>query len=449
MLRRQNAKALFDPATRRLDTPSRAGRGTVAFVLKGYPRLSETFIAQEIHALERLGLRVRVYALRRPTDGTIHPVHREIAAPVAYLPEYLVHEPLRVLRGWRRARRRFTYRRALRAWLGDLLRDPTANRIRRFGQACVLVAELPADIVRLHAHFLHTPASVARYASLMTGMPWSCSAHAKDIWTTPEWDKRQKLAEVEWLATCTKHSQRHLRTLAPFPDKVVLAYHGLDFDRLPRPGPRPARDGAAADDPVTILSVGRAVEKKGYIDLLMALARLSAELSWRFVHIGGGELLPGLRRRADALGLFSRTTWMGPQPQDIVIESYRRADLFALASRVARDGDRDGLPNVLMEAQSQGLACLSTSVSAIPELIDHGVSGLLVPSGDIPAMADALELLIRRPDLREQLGVAGAHRVRCWFCMQDGISTLAEQFGLRKPDSLDDVARCASHSTPR
>jgi glycosyltransferase involved in cell wall biosynthesis len=330
-----------------------------------------------------------------------------------------------------------------------LLRDPTANRIRRFGQACVLAAELPADVVRLHAHFLHTPASVTRYASLMAGLPWSCSAHAKDIWTTPEWEKRQKLAEAEWLVTCTKHGQRHLRALASFPGKVVLAYHGLDFDRLPRPGTRPARDGAAIDDPVMILSVGRAVEKKGYVDLLTALARLSPELSWRFVHIGGGELLPCLRRRAKALGLSSRTTWMGPQPQEIVIESYRRADLFVLASRVAKDGDRDGLPNVLMEAQSQGLACLSTSISGIPELIDHAATGLLVPPGDISALADALALMIRRPDLRDQLGAAGAERVRRCFCMQAGISTLAERFGLRKPASLDHVARCASSFTRR
>ena len=152
---------------------------SILFLLKGYPRLSETFIAQEIRALEERGLPVRIVSLRFPTDKHVHPIHREIAAPVSYLPEYLIQEPIRVLRGWRRARRVPGYRRALRIWLGDLRRDFTTNRGRRFGQACVLLAELPDDVRRLHAHFLHTPAAVAYYAHLMSGLPWSCSAEAR------------------------------------------------------------------------------------------------------------------------------------------------------------------------------------------------------------------------------------------------------------------------------
>src|SRR5204863_9033647 len=155
---------------------ARAG-GRVAFVLKGYPRLSETFIAQEILALEQRGLDILIVSLRHPTDPATHPVHREISAPVLYLPEYLHDEPRRVLRGWRQARRLPGYRAAWRIWLKDLIRDPTPNRIRRFGQALVLATELPADIRQLHAHFLHTPASVARYAAAMRGTGWSVSAH--------------------------------------------------------------------------------------------------------------------------------------------------------------------------------------------------------------------------------------------------------------------------------
>ena len=151
--------------------------GPAVFVVKGYPRLSETFIAQEILALERRGLDIRIVSLRHPTDKDVHPVHREIRAPVSYLPEYLYQEPLRVLRAWRRQRRRPSYRTARAAWLRDLRRDPTPNRIRRFGQALVLADELPAGARRLHAHFLHTPASVARYAALLAGLGWSCSAH--------------------------------------------------------------------------------------------------------------------------------------------------------------------------------------------------------------------------------------------------------------------------------
>ncbi|HKS89706.1 MAG TPA: colanic acid biosynthesis glycosyltransferase WcaL, partial [Stellaceae bacterium] len=166
-------------------TAPAAAESRVAFVLKGYPRLSETFIAQEILALERRGLAIDIVSLRHPTDRATHPVHGRIAAPVLYLPEYLKDEPRRVWASWRRARRLAGYRAARRQWLADLIRDPTPNRIRRFGQALVLAAEIGADVRHLHAHFLHTPASVTRYAALMRGLPWSVSAHAKDIWTIP------------------------------------------------------------------------------------------------------------------------------------------------------------------------------------------------------------------------------------------------------------------------
>ncbi|MFQ5775446.1 MAG: glycosyltransferase family 4 protein [Kiloniellaceae bacterium] len=405
--------------------------GTVAVVLKGYPRLSETFIAQEIHALERRGLRLRLYSLRRPTEASAHPVHREIAAPVTYLPEYLKDAPFKVLRAWRRARRLPGYRAAWRAFRADLAREPTANRVRRFGQACTLAAELTDDVVRLYAHFLHTPASVARYAALMTGLPWCASAHAKDIWTTPVWDQRNKLAEADWVVACTEDGRRHLAHLAPAPGKVGLVYHGLDFARFPPPpGARPARDGRDPGDPAILLSVGRAVEKKGADDLLAALARLPADLHWRLVHVGGGTLAPALKARAARLGLAGRIAWLGAQPQERVLAEYRRADLFVLASRVAADGDRDGLPNVLLEAQSQGLVCVSTGLPGIRELIEHGATGALVPPRDPDALAATIERLIRAPEVRNRLGEAGLRRVRARFSMAAGIDALAARFGL-------------------
>ncbi len=404
----------------------------IAIVLKGYPRLSETFIAQELLGLQKRGLALRLYSLRHPTDPARHPVHDEISAPVTYLPEYLHQEPLRVVRGWLAARRRPGYRAARRQWLRDLARDPTPNRIRRFGQACVLAAELPAGVARLHAHFLHTPGSVARYAAAMTGLSWSCSAHAKDIWTLPDWEKREKLRDLDWLVTCTAVGRDHLASfVADGPSatgRVALLYHGLDLERFPPPpGPRPPRDGSDPEDPVVILSVGRAVEKKGYSDLLHALAALPAELHWRFVHIGGGDLAAALRAEAKRLGLEDRIAWRGAQPQDAVLAAYRSADIFALASRIAEDGDRDGLPNVLMEAQSQELACLATRISAIPELIRDGETGLLAPPQDPAALAAALARLIRDPQLRIQLGAAGAAVVRRDFSMERGLDLLADR----------------------
>ena len=397
----------------------------VAFLLKGYPRLSETFIAQEIAALEARGFALIIVSLRRPTDRLVHPVHRAIRASVLYLPEYLYQEPVRVWRGWRSAQRRTTF--ALRAWIRDLVRDPTPNRFRRFGQALVLARELPEQVRHLHAHFLHTPASVARYASLLTGLPWSCSAHAKDIWTTPIWEKRDKLKDCCWMVTCTAYNLGHLSRLAPVRERVELVYHGLDRRYFPSTQwRRPARDGGTSSDPVVILSVGRAVEKKGYHDLVDALALLPRSLHWRFVHIGGGPLLRRLQRSARANGIGDRISWLGARSHSDVLDAYRRADLFALACRVAKNGDRDGLPNVLLEAQSQALPCLATDVSAIPELIINGVTGLLAPAGDVRALATTLQRLIVDPELRMQLGEAGWRRVR-QFSFDRGVTRLAER----------------------
>ncbi len=410
----------------------------IAVVLKGYPRLSETFIAQELLALERRGFALRIFSLRQPTDPVVHPVHGEIRAPVEYLPEYLHRAPGVLLRAWWRARRRPGYRAARRAWLRDLRRDPTRNRVRRFGQACILAVRLGPATGQIHAHFLHTPASVARYAAAITGLPWSCSAHAKDIWTTPAWEKREKLEDMVWLVTCTAAGQAHLSALAPpapngppanAPPKVSLVYHGLDCERFPPPAQSASlADGSLAAEPAALLSVGRAVEKKGYDILLQALAALPVTLHWHLVHIGDGAGLGRLKALAGRLGLAGRIEWLGAQPQTAVLAAYRSADLFVLASRVAEDGDRDGLPNVLMEAQSQGLACLATRVSGIPELILDGKTGLLVAPDDSPALAEALTGLIGDPGWRRRLGLAGQRRVRADFDMAAGIDDLAVRF---------------------
>ncbi len=374
-------------------------------------------------------------SLRQPTDRDRHPIHDEIRAPLLYLPEYLLREPRRVWRAWRAVRRGPTYRAVRALWWRDLRRDRTPNRIRRFGQALVLAHELDPDITHLHAHFLHTPASVTRYAAALCGRPWSVSAHAKDVWTIPDWEKREKLADCQWLATCTAVNRDHLAGLGPA-EKIELFYHGLDFSRFAPPqAPRPARDGTG--EPVVLLSVGRAVEKKGYDDLLRALARLPGDLNWRFVHIGGGPLGRNLKKTAQRLGIGGRIDWRGAQPQAGVVAAYREADLFVLASRVAANGDRDGLPNVLMEAQSQHLACLATEVSAIPELIEDGNTGRLVPPGDADALARALEALIRDPAARQRLGAAGAERVREAFSMDAGIDRLAEKFGLGRRQAAE------------
>jgi glycosyltransferase involved in cell wall biosynthesis len=421
--------------------------GVIAVVLKGYPRLSETFIAQELHALEERGVPLALYSLRHPTDRATHPIHDEIRAPVVYLPEYLYREPVRVLRGWLASRRLPGYRRALATWWRDLSRDLTANRIRRLGQAFVLAAELPANVVALHAHFLHTPASVTRYAALLRGIPWSCSAHAKDIWTTPEWEKREKLEDCAWITTCTEVNAHHLRGLARPGGIVDLNYHGIDTRRFPPPPERESRsDGTDDNRPVRILAVGRAVDKKGFDDLLAALAQLGPALRWRLTHIGGGPMLRDLRALARRLGIEDRIEWRGAQPQEVVLDAYRAADIFALPCRVSDDGDRDGLPNVLLEAQSQKLPCVSTRISGIPELIEHERTGLLVEPRAIPALSDALSRLITDPTLRRRLGESGFARTTRLFSVEAGADRLAARLMVHSGRASDGIVKIAFYA---
>jgi len=397
-------------------------------VVKGYPRLSETFVAQEILALEAAGFAVEIWSLREPTDTARHELHDRIQAPVRYLPEYLYRAPRRVLTGLAHGRRLPGWRLFLRTALRDLWRDPTPNRGRRLGQALVLARELDPELTHLYVHFLHTPGSVARYAALLRGGTWSFSAHAKDIWTTPDWERREKIAASAWGVTCTRQGFEELRRLSPpgDPDRVRLAYHGLDLARFPAPPARGVRrDGRDPLDPVRLVTVGRMVAKKGFPDLLDALARLPADRHWRLVHIGSGELREALRAQAERLGIAARIEWRGSQPQGRVIEALREADLFALACREGDGGDRDGLPNVLMEAASQRLAMVSTNFAGVPEFVTDRENGRLVPPNDPDALARVLAELIGDPAERERLGAAGFRRLQAEFTLDRGIATLA------------------------
>ncbi|MEH3148370.1 MAG: glycosyltransferase [Methylobacterium frigidaeris] len=401
---------------------------TIAILVKGYPRLSETFIAQELVGLEERGLALAIWSLRRPHDGAVHPMHRQIRAPVAYLPEYLHEAPLRVLRGLFAALGRPGLRPLLRLVWRDLRRDPTASRLRRLGQAVVLARELPPAVAHIHVHYLHTPASVGRYAALLSGRSWSVSAHAKDIWTTPDWELAEKLDDgaLRFAVTCTAAGAARLRGLAARPEAVSLVYHGLDLRRFPEPpASRPSRDGGDPADPVRFVTVGRAVAKKGFFDLLEALAALPPGLHWRLAHVGGGEELEALKARAGALGLAQRVVFLGARPQPDVVALMREADLFVLPAKAAPSGDRDGLPNVIMEAASQGLAIVATDFAGIPEFLADDRDGRLVPPGDWAALSNALNLLARDPGERARLGAAALARLRDAFGAEAGFERIA------------------------
>lgn len=402
---------------------------TIVVILKGYPRLSETFIAQELLGLEKAGFKLTLVSMRHPTDPHVHPVNNEISAPVNYLPEYLHQELSRVFSSWRRVRKMPGYSAARKQFFKDLKRDFSPNRFRRFGQALVLAAEKPGDVTHYHAHFLHTPASVAFYASLISQIPYTCSAHAKDIWTSSDADLKDKLNTAHWVVTCTRNGWKHLQNLADDPARVHLSYHGLDLSRFATPGQsHSSRDGSQSSDPVVMVTVARAVEKKGLDTLMQALALLPAQLNWQWVHIGSGDLVPVLQSQAKKLGIEDKLSWRGALAQTQVIEQYRKSDLFVLACRIARDGDRDGLPNVIVEAQSQALPVVSTTVSGVPELVENSVNGLLVKPDNPKQLSEALRQLITDPEKRAKMGKAGEVRVRSAFDHIESIGYLGNLF---------------------
>ena len=396
----------------------------IAVVLKGYPRLSETFIAQEILELERAGFEISIISLRHPTDKHTHPVHSEIKAPKHYLPEYIYQELFRVW--WAKINCTFKigFWKTLPVFFKDFIRDPSANRIRRWGQAMVLAHEYAGNHDHIYAHFLHTPCSVARYAALISGKSFSISAHAKDIWTSPEWEMREKLKDCDWLVTCTEGGADYLKSLAPA-GRVHLVYHGLDLSRFPARESTPSKNNAKTNaKSVNLVTVGRAVSKKGIDTLLNALAKLPDNLHWQWTHIGGGPLKGELEALAVNLGIAERCNFKGALPQSEVLETYRKSDLFILPSRIDETGDRDGLPNVIVEAQSQSMAVISTNISGIPELVQSGKNGLLIQPDKIDDLAVAIETLCKDVKLRNQMGKAGEEKVRSHFSHKQTIGDI-------------------------
>ncbi|MBE2234841.1 MAG: glycosyltransferase [Anaerolinea sp.] len=394
----------------------------IAYILKMYPRFSETFIVNEILELERQGVDVRIYSLRKPDDGRFHPNLARVKANVVYAPQYPQMEPERVRAAHLAvaAARPAEYA-ALRAH-AEGLAQPFG--LKRFLQAGVIAAHLlrqPVDA--LHAHFASSATRVANMAARLTGIPYSFTAHAKDIFhqeVSPA-SLQAKMADARFVVTVSRFNQAYLRQIQNGGGgDVRCLYNGVDLRHF-KPNPRVARE------PGLILSVGRLVEKKGFALLLHACALLAQRgLDFRCQIIGGGEQHAALTRLIGELGLAGHVTLAGPQPQDAVLAAYQRAALFALPCIVAADGNRDGLPTVLLEAMATGLPVVASTVTGNPEIVEHGVDGLLVPPEDAPALADALARLLQDQALRGALGAAARRKVERCFDVRHNVAQLRQ-----------------------
>lgn len=404
--------------------------GKVGFILKGYPRLSETFIAQEMRLLESRGLELEIYSLRGPREKERHPVHNEIRAEVTYLPEYL---SLADLAPNLRAFRAFPagYARAFAHAFVKSLRRRTKSPLKRLFQAGWLIDRKglgrKGGVGHLHSHFLHTPTELALAASRITGLTYSISAHAKDIYTSSAEEVRERVENAQFLMTCTKFNFEKIREIVgpAHAGKVNEVYHGVNLEAF-RPLAEPKADLPAR----RLLTVARLVEKKGYDDVFRALKLLKAEgLALPYEIFGAGELKSSLQSLAAELGIAEQVVFHGAVTQPRVLEAYRAGGVFVLASFETANGDRDGIPNSMAEAMSMELPVVATNVSGIPELVENEITGLLVNPRDPAALAGAIRRMMEEPGLGHRLGRAAREKVARVFDAHRCIDTCAHLLG--------------------
>jgi glycosyltransferase involved in cell wall biosynthesis len=391
------------------------------------------FITSEIYRLEQLGVPLRLFVLKTADED----VHHDVVDRVRVRPDYLSQTTslsatrmllwlaanlgrfrpalLRTLRRHPVGTLRATGRALAQAFRAR--RGPFAPR-KIYAKELLLAIELAdrldraGDVGRLHAHFAHGTTTVTWLASVITGLPFSFTGHAKDIYTedlNPAGLLRRKLDAASFVVTCTDANRRHLESLGSA-TPVHVVYHGLnaDFAKLVAGGVQRVEPSR-----VRLLAVGRLVRKKGldtFVNACAALAQQGVDLE-AVVAGESGEHEDEVRRRVAAAGLESRIAFPGPLTQHQLFEEYQRASVFALPCRVLEDGDRDGIPNVLMEAMACGLPVVTTGVSGITELVEDGVNGLIVEPDRPEELADALHRLVKDPDLAGELGRAGRRTV--------------------------------------
>jgi glycosyltransferase involved in cell wall biosynthesis len=388
----------------------------VGFVVKRYPRYSETFIVREILAHEQAGLAIEIFALRPPIDGHFQDLIARVRAPVNYLylpaeglfPEPLSAATLTANHFWRALKEASEVVPNLWASLGAL-RHPQARDVY---QALQLAREVRVKrIDHLHAPFASDAATVARLGARLAGVSYSFTARAKDIFhesVRPE-HLRQKLRDASGVVTVSDYHLDYLRqTYGPLASHVQRIYNGLDLDEFPYEAPR--------DRPRKIVAIGRLVEKKGFSDLIDACALLvSRGCSFSCRIIGNGPLKADLSAQVERLALQGHVSLVGPRPQREVIEEVQTAAVLAAPCIVCEDGDRDGLPNVIQEALALGTPVISTDVTGIPEVVRDEETGLLVPQHDPPALAAALERLLSDAALRVELSTRARHFMEAEF----------------------------------
>jgi colanic acid/amylovoran biosynthesis glycosyltransferase len=405
-----------------LITPTNTPVRRIAYVMSRFPKLTETFILYEMVELERLGMAVEVFPLVRVHESVVHPeapafvarahfsrpTDRRVLAAQLY---WLARRPLAYLRCWRdalwgnRRSRKFLIRACAvvpqAAWV--------ARRVQELG------------IEHVHAHYATHPALAAYVVHMLTGTPYSITAHAHDLYV-----ERPMLAEkvrvASFVVAISEYNRRLIAAVCgPEAEaKTVVIHCGADLTLFSPPAER------ARGERFTIICVASLEEYKGQRYLIDACARLArAGVPFRCLLAGEGADRPALEAQIRRLGLQDRVALLGRQPRDRIAALLGEADVVAMPSITARSGKKEGIPVALMEALALELPVVATAISGIPELVEDGVTGLLVPEKDAPALAAALLRIYHDPALAARLGRAGRQKVLAAFDLSANARALA------------------------
>lgn len=389
----------------------------VAYVVKMYPRFSETFIVSEILAHEAAGLSIGIFSLRAPVDTHFQDLLARVRSPV----RYIFPERLRVTEFWAALAEAGSglprFWQSLGAFAAE---DP-----RDVHQAIVLAGELTrGGFTHVHAHFASVASSVGRMAAHFAGIPFSFTAHAKDIFheSVVPADFQRKLASADAVVTVSDHNLRYLReTYGRSADCVRRIYNGLHLDAFTFALPREREN--------LVIAVGRLVEKKGFDDLIRAMAILrDGGSTARCEIVGGGEMEAQLRGLIAHYRLDETVELVGPLPQGEVMKRVASASVLAAPCVNGSDGNRDGLPTVILEAMALGTPCVSTLVAGIPEAIQDGRTGLLVPEREVPGLGSAIRRLLDDADLRCALAASAREHVENEFDVTRNAAAVRQLF---------------------
>ncbi len=399
----------------------------LCMVLKGYPRISETFISNEILLLESLGFDVHIISMRHPREAFSHASVKDIKAKVDYLPSTILNHiiPLMYHNSILAVQKPKMYFKAFKKAVVRWMRTKKSATLKHLLQAGYLVHKyLPGkNIVHFQAHFAHSPTSVALFSSILSGVPFSFFAHAKDIYTSDPRQLKEKIEMARFVVTCTRYNEKYLSQVAPNSNTPIhCVYHGINLDYFSA-----SLNNTQCIVPYKLLTVARMTEKKGLDNVYRALALLK-DRGFEFTHtlIGEGDDNDKVLSLIKELKLEKFTRLRGTLAHEEVIKHYAASDLFVLGCQVAANGDRDGIPNVMAESMAMKLPVVATNVSGIPEFLEDGVSGMMAPQKDPVALADAMQALLTDDTLRKKVIIEAHKRITADFNNKKLIGHLAK-----------------------